>query len=57
MTIINQTPQENQLPKEMQIFHHRNWYQLLESPKRDAFPGRDTVYRFLNHANFPDVAF
>jgi len=87
MTIINQTPQENQLPKEIQaafkelkilqhlrnagfkkrfgftctylfqivfclIFHHRNWYQLLESPKGDAFPGKDTVYRFLNHAQF-----
>jgi hypothetical protein len=85
--MINQTPQENQLPKEIQvafkelkvlqhlrnagfkkrfgfactylfqivfclIFHHRNWYCLLESPQGEAFPGKDTVYRFLNYAQF-----
>lgn len=87
MTMINQTPQENQLPKEIQaafkelkvlqhlrnagfkkrfgftcsylfqivfclIFHHRNWYQLLESPQGETFPGKDSVYRFLNHDKF-----
>ena len=34
------------------IFHHRNWFQLLESAKGEDFPGKDTVYRFLNHAGF-----
>jgi len=87
MTMINQTPQENQLPKELQvafkelnvlkhlrnagfkkrfgftctylfqivfclIFHHRNWYCLLESPQGESFPGKDTIYRFLNHTQF-----
>lgn len=87
MTIINQTPQEIQLPQEIQaafrelrvlhhlrnagfkkrfgfacaylfqivfclIFYHRNWYCLLESPQGEKFPGKDAVYRFLNHAQF-----
>jgi len=87
MTMINQTHQENQLSKEIQvafkelkllqhlrnagfkkrfgfacsylfqiifclIFHHRNWYRLLESPQGETFPGKDAVYRFLNHPNF-----
>lgn len=34
------------------IFHHRNWFQLLESAKGESFPGKDAVYRFLNHAGF-----
>ncbi|WP_067937138.1 IS4 family transposase [Alicyclobacillus kakegawensis] len=34
------------------IFHHRNWFQLLESTKGDSFPGKDAVYRFLNHTGF-----
>jgi DDE superfamily endonuclease len=34
------------------IFHHRNWFQLLESPKAQSFPGKDAVYRFLNHTGF-----
>jgi hypothetical protein len=34
------------------IFHHGNWYQLLESPRGETFPGKDAVYRFLNHASF-----
>lgn len=34
------------------IFHHRNWFQILESTKGESFPGKDTVYRFLNHAGF-----
>lgn len=34
------------------IFHHRNWYQLLESSQGDMLPGKDAVYRFLNHPSF-----
>ncbi|MCF8568624.1 transposase [Alicyclobacillus tolerans] len=34
------------------IFHHRNWFQLLDSTKAESFPGKDTVYRFLNHNGF-----
>ena len=34
------------------IFHHRNWFQLLESAKGASFPGKDAVYRFLNHPRF-----
>ena len=34
------------------IFHHRNWFQLLDSAKGESFPGKDAVYRFLNHAGF-----
>ncbi|WAH35293.1 IS4 family transposase [Alicyclobacillus dauci] len=34
------------------IFHHRNWFQLLESSKGESFPGKDAVYRFLNHSGF-----
>jgi len=29
-----------------------NWFYLLESAKGEAFPGKDTVYRFLNHSRF-----
>jgi hypothetical protein len=32
------------------IFHHRNWFQLLDSVKGESAPGKDAVYRFLNHA-------
>ena len=34
------------------LFHQKNWFRLLESSKGDAFPGKDAVYRFLNHAGF-----
>lgn len=34
------------------LFHQKNWFRLLESSKGDCFPGKDTVYRFLNHASF-----
>jgi hypothetical protein len=34
------------------IFRHRNWFQLLESNKGDSFPGKDAVYRFLNHCGY-----
>jgi DDE superfamily endonuclease/Archaeal putative transposase ISC1217 len=34
------------------LFHQKNWFRLLESKKGEAFPGKDTVYRFLNHAGY-----
>lgn len=34
------------------LFHQKNWFRLLESTKGESFPGKDTVYRFLNHAGF-----
>ncbi|EPZ43136.1 transposase [Alicyclobacillus acidoterrestris] len=34
------------------IFHHRNWFQLLDGAKGSSLPGKDTVYRFLNHTGF-----
>lgn len=34
------------------VFHHRNWFQLLDSTKGESFPGKDAVYRFLNHTGF-----
>lgn len=36
----------------MFIFHHKNWFRLLESTKEDSFPGKDALYRFLNHAGY-----
>jgi hypothetical protein len=34
------------------IFHQKNWFALVTSKKNDCFPGKDTVYRFLNHSKF-----
>lgn len=34
------------------IFHHKNWFRLLESRKGDTLPGKDAVYRFLNHSRY-----
>jgi hypothetical protein len=34
------------------IFHQKNWFTLVTSKKSDVFPGKDTVYRFLNHSKF-----
>lgn len=34
------------------IFHQKNWFALVISKKNDCFPGKDTVYRFLNHSKF-----
>lgn len=34
------------------LFHHKNWFRLLESEKADSFPGKDAVYRFLNHSGY-----
>lgn len=34
------------------IFEQKNWYRLLESKKATHYPGKDAVYRFLNHSQF-----
>ncbi len=34
------------------LFHQKNWFRLLESKKGETFPGKDTVYRFLNHSGY-----
>lgn len=34
------------------IFQHRNWFRLLESERNSNLPGKDAVYRFLNHPGF-----
>lgn len=34
------------------LFRQKNWFRLLESNKGESFPGKDTVYRFLNHPGF-----
>jgi hypothetical protein len=34
------------------IFYHKNWFQLIQSNKNESFPGKDTVYRFLNHGGY-----
>ena len=34
------------------IFQGRNWYRLLDSKRRTDLPGKDVVYRFLNHSRF-----
>lgn len=34
------------------VFRQRNWFQLFDSVKGSDFPGKDAVYRFLNHPCF-----
>lgn len=34
------------------LFHQKNWFRLLESNKGSSFPGKDAVYRFLNHSGY-----
>lgn len=34
------------------IFHHKSWFTLLKSKKGDRYPGKDSVYRFMNHSKF-----
>jgi hypothetical protein len=34
------------------LFHRKNWFRLLESNKGETFPGKDTIYRFLNHSGY-----
>jgi len=33
-------------------FHHKNWFRLLESKRGKLFPGKNAVYRFLNHSSY-----
>lgn len=35
------------------IFLHKNWFMLLKSAQGQSFPGKDSIYRFLNHPKFP----
>ena len=39
------------------VFQQKNWFRLLESEKRDDLPGKDAVYRFLNHPRYNWRAF
>lgn len=39
------------------VFQHKNWFRLLESEKRSDLPGKDAVYRFLNHPRYNWRAF
>ncbi|MDB5055844.1 MAG: transposase family protein [Bacilli bacterium] len=34
------------------IFQGRNWYRLFDSKRRTDLPGKDVIYRFLNHSRF-----
>jgi len=34
------------------IFHHKNWFRLLETERSESFLGKDAVYRFLNHSSY-----
>lgn len=34
------------------LFHQKNWFRLLESNKSESFPGKDALYRFLNHSGY-----
>jgi hypothetical protein len=34
------------------VFEGRNWFRLLDSDRRSSLPGKDVVYRFLNHPRF-----
>ncbi len=34
------------------VFEGRNWFRLLDSERRSSLPGKDVVYRFLNHPRF-----
>ncbi|WP_201318958.1 transposase [Paenibacillus sp. EPM92] len=34
------------------LFHQKNWFRLLESNRGESFPGKDAVYRFLNHGGY-----
>jgi hypothetical protein len=34
------------------IFHQKNWFTLVTSKKSECYPGKDAVYRFLNHSKF-----
>jgi hypothetical protein len=35
------------------VFLHKNYYRLLSSAQGKSFPGKDSIYRFLNCPKFP----
>ncbi|WP_442951544.1 IS4 family transposase [Paenibacillus sp. GYB004] len=39
------------------VFEGKNWFRLLESSRGSSLPGKDVVYRFLNHPGFAWRAF
>lgn len=39
------------------VFEGKNWFRLLESSRGASLPGKDVVYRFLNHPGFAWRAF
>ncbi|PWV90585.1 DDE superfamily endonuclease [Paenibacillus cellulosilyticus] len=39
------------------VFEGKNWFRLLESSRAASLPGKDVVYRFLNHPRFAWRAF
>lgn len=39
------------------VFEGKNWFRLLESSRGASLPGKDVVYRFLNHSSFAWRAF
>lgn len=34
------------------VYEGKNWFRLLESNRGSSLPGKDVVYRFLNHPGF-----
>ncbi len=34
------------------IFEHQNWFQMINGKRATELPGKDTIYRFLNHSSF-----
>jgi len=34
------------------LFQQKNWFRLLESHRGTNYPGKDAVYRFLNHSGY-----
>lgn len=34
------------------VFHHKNGFNCFRAINSEAFPGEDTIYRFLNHYGY-----
>jgi hypothetical protein len=34
------------------VFEGKNWFRVLESNRKSSLPGKDVIYRFLNHPGF-----
>ncbi|KQL49998.1 hypothetical protein AN963_10075 [Brevibacillus choshinensis] len=34
------------------VFQQRNWFRLLQSEQGSSLPGKDVIYRFLNHPQY-----